>query len=126
MIDPRCSAASNLTLDNRRGHESDRKAARPGLLAFADQREGDGPLSRPMPKWKRLGVGKGLSLVDRGDAEEILSRFGRVGVDHGELAAELRREGALSFDKSWNDLMDTIAAKCKTLGRTTRTGGKQP
>ena len=79
-----------------------------------------------MPKWKRLGVVKGLSPVDRGDAEEILSRFGRVGVDHAELAAELQREGALSFDKSWNDLMDTIASKCKTLGRTTRTGGKQP
>ena len=79
------------------------------LLAFADHGEVDN-----------------LLPVDGGDAEEILSRFGRVGVDHAELAAELQREGALSFDKSWNDLMDTIASKCKTLGRTTRTGGKQP
>jgi transaldolase len=78
------------------------------LLAFADHGEVNGVLP-----------------VDGGDAEEILARFAKVGVDHAALAAELQREGALSFGKSWNDLMDTIASKSHVLGKTTQTGGKR-
>jgi transaldolase len=70
------------------------------LIAFADHGE----------------VGA-LLPVDGGDAQERLDRFGRVGVNYEGLAAELQQEGAQSFDRSWKDLMDTIASKCKVLGR---------
>ena len=78
------------------------------LLAFADH----GKVNDVLP-------------VDGGDAEEILVRFAQVGVDNAALAAELQREGAQSFDKSWNELIDAIASKCDMLGKTTQTGGKR-
>ena len=40
----------------------------------------------------------------------------RVGVNDSALAAQLQRQGAQSFDKSWNDLMDTLASKSHVLG----------
>ena len=78
------------------------------LLAFADH----GKVNDVLP-------------VDGGDAEEILARFSKVGVDNAALATQLQREGALSFDKSWKELMDTIASKSPILGKTARTGGKR-
>ena len=78
------------------------------LLAFADH----GKVNDALP-------------VDGGDAEEILARFARVGVDNAALATQLQKEGAQSFDKSWNELMDTIASKSHVLGKATRTGGKR-
>ena len=42
-----------------------------------------------------------------------------------QLAAQLQREGAESFDKFWNDLMDTIASKSQVLGKTTQAEGKR-
>ena len=78
------------------------------LLAFADH----GKVNDVLP-------------VDGGDAEEILARFAKVGLDNAVLAAELQREGALSFDKSWNELMDAIASKGHVIGKTTQTGEKR-
>jgi transaldolase len=63
--------------------------------------------------------------VDGGDAEEILAEFARVGVDDAALAVQLQREGAQSFGKSWNELMNTIASTGHVLGKTTQKGGKQ-
>ena len=62
--------------------------------------------------------------LDGGDAEEILAGFARVGVDNAALDAQLQRGGAQSFDKSWNELMDTVASKRHVFGKTTQTGGK--
>ncbi len=70
------------------------------LLAFADHGKVDGVLP-----------------ADAGDAEEVLARFARVGVDIMALAGDLQNEGALAFDKSWNDLIDCITSKCSVLGR---------
>ena len=70
------------------------------LLAFADH-----------------GKVKAVMRPDGGDAEAILAQFVRAGVDHGALAAELQREGAASFAKSWRDLMDRIASKIATPGK---------
>jgi transaldolase len=77
------------------------------LLAFADH----GKVNDVLP-------------VDGGDAEEILARFAHVGVDNLALAAQLQKEGAQSFDKSWNELMGSIASKSNALGETTQTGEK--
>jgi transaldolase len=52
---------------------------------------------------------------DGGDAEEVLAEFSRAGVNVGELANELQREGAEAFDKSWNDLMECIGSKSRLL-----------
>ena len=68
------------------------------LLAFADH----GELKGEMP-------------LDGGDAEEVLAQFARLGIDDAALAAELQREGAEAFDKSWRDLLELIASKSATL-----------
>jgi transaldolase len=68
------------------------------LLAFADHGE----------------VG-GMLAADGGNAEEVLARFSQAGVDYHELAAKLQRDGAESFDASWNDLMGSIASKRESL-----------
>ena len=77
------------------------------LLAFAEH----GQLRDVMP-------------VDSGDAEDTLAAFRRVGVDDAALATQLQREGTVSFDKSWQDLLDCIASKSATLeqGASTRAG----
>jgi transaldolase len=55
-------------------------------------------------------VGDALD-VDGGDAETTLAAFAKAGVDTDELAAQLQREGAASFVKSWNALLESIARK---------------
>jgi len=68
------------------------------LLAFADHGE----------------VG-GVLPVDGGDAEEVITAFGRAGIDDEKLAAELQREGADSFVASWKDLLGQIESKIAAL-----------
>ena len=68
------------------------------LLAFADH----GKLKGEMPR-------------DGGDAEEVLAQFAHLGIDDAALAAELQREGAEAFDKSWQDLLELIASKSAAL-----------
>ncbi len=52
---------------------------------------------------------------DGGDSEQVLERFTRAGVDLDALAADLQREGAASFVKSWDDLLAGIAQKSAQL-----------
>ena len=68
------------------------------LLAFANH----GELGPPLP-------------ADGGNAEEILGKFGKEGIDISALAADLQKDGAASFVASWNDLLAGIAAKSDTL-----------
>jgi transaldolase len=68
------------------------------LLAFADH-----------------GRMKGVMPADGGDAEQLLAKFARAGVDDAAVAEELQREGAESFNKSWNDLMDCLRSKSDQL-----------
>jgi len=70
------------------------------------------------------GKVKGALPADGGDAEEVLAEFARAGVDDAALAAALQREGAQSFAKSWNDLMDCIASKSAALTQADPGGGK--
>lgn len=53
--------------------------------------------------------------ADGGDCEAVLADFGRAGINDAALAAQLQREGAASFDKSWNDLLERLAAKRAAL-----------
>jgi transaldolase len=68
------------------------------LLAFADH-----------------GAVGGLLPGDGADAEEVIAQFAKAGIDHDQLAADLQREGAESFVKSWNELLDSIGSKNVTL-----------
>jgi transaldolase len=53
--------------------------------------------------------------ADGGDCEAVLEQFAQAGVDVDALAARLQDEGAKSFVKSWNELMDVIASKSDAL-----------
>jgi transaldolase len=55
---------------------------------------------------------------DGGDCERVLSRFDEPGVNLDDLAARLQDEGAESFSKSWNELMDVIASKSAAIRRS--------
>ena len=63
------------------------------------------------------GSVKGVMPADGGDAESVIADFARAGIDDAALAAQLQREGTTSFDKSWKDLLDRLAAKSKALSQ---------
>ncbi len=52
---------------------------------------------------------------DGGDAEAVLAEFTRAGIDLDALAADLQRDGAAAFVKSWDDLLACIVEKSATL-----------
>jgi transaldolase len=56
-------------------------------------------------------------IIPRGgaDSEQVFAEFGRVGVDVAKLGADLQKEGAKSFDDSWQDLLNAMEAKSKAL-----------
>jgi transaldolase len=47
--------------------------------------------------------------------DEVLAKFAAAGIDLDALAAQLLDDGAKSFDKSWNELLASIASKGETL-----------
>jgi transaldolase len=53
--------------------------------------------------------------ADGGDCEAVLERFAKAGVDIDDLANHLQEEGAASFARSWNELMECIASKSEAL-----------
>lgn len=67
----------------------------------------------------------GVLPTDGGDAEQVLAEFARAGVDDGALAAQLQHEGAQSFAKSWNELIERIASKSSALTQC-QPGGAGP
>ena len=57
------------------------------------------------------------------DCEQVLTEFGRVGIDVATLGADLQAEGAKPFDDSWQDLLNAIEAKRQAvLDGSTPTG----
>jgi transaldolase len=63
----------------------------------------------------------GLLPRDGGDAEQVLAEFARAGIDVDRLAAKLQSDGAKAFEKSWNDLMGSVATKSDALRRSAPT-----
>jgi transaldolase len=53
--------------------------------------------------------------ADGGDCEQVLAQFAKAGIDMDRLAAQLQEEGAKSFSKSWNDLIEVLDSKCTAL-----------
>ena len=62
---------------------------------------------------------QGVMPLDGGDAENVLAELAHDGVDQNQLAAQLQREGAESFTKSWRDLMDVLVAKSVAIATGT-------
>jgi transaldolase len=52
-----------------------------------------------------------LVPADGGDAEELLGEFASAGIDVKALAARLQDEGKASFNKSWEDMLETISSQ---------------
>ncbi|MDL1894944.1 transaldolase [Anaerolineae bacterium CFX7] len=50
-----------------------------------------------------------------GDAEETIFNISRLGIDMAALGAQLQQEGATSFVKSWNEMLDVVANKAQAL-----------
>jgi transaldolase len=61
------------------------------------------------------GVIRNVMAEDGGDAEAVLARFAQAGVDIDALAAQLQRDGAQAFVKSWHELLSRIADKGRKL-----------
>jgi transaldolase len=57
----------------------------------------------------------GILSPDGGDCEAVLAEFAKARVNVDALAAQLQDEGAVSFVKSWNDLMDCIGSKSAAI-----------
>jgi transaldolase len=57
----------------------------------------------------------GAMATDGGDAEAVLGVFENAGIDLVALAARLQQEGAQSFVKSWQELMQRIEKKSAQL-----------
>jgi transaldolase len=65
------------------------------------------------------GEVSGMLPADGGDCESVLSEFEEAGVDLDALASRLQEEGASSFAKSWNDLIDCVESKSTALQQRT-------
>jgi transaldolase len=66
---------------------------------------------------------KGAMAEDGGDAEAVLARFARAGIDVDALAKQLQRDGAKAFVESWQELLRRIDDKSAVLaGAGQRTG----
>jgi transaldolase len=61
------------------------------------------------------GEVNGILPADGGDCEAVFGEFARAGVDINALATKLQDEGAASFVKSWNELMEVIVSKSAAL-----------
>jgi transaldolase len=66
---------------------------------------------------------KGTMAEDGGDAETMLAKFAHAGIDIDALAKQLQIDGAKSFVKSWQELLQRIATKSTTLADTRRKAG---
>jgi len=61
------------------------------------------------------GEVQGVMAADGGDAESMLARFARAGVNVDALATQLQVDGAKAFVKSWQELLKRIADKSAAL-----------
>jgi len=48
---------------------------------------------------------------DGGDAEAMIAKFTKVGIDCDKLVTDLQHEAAGSFVKDWNEMLASIASK---------------
>ena len=127
-------AAYRYLLDSNRWQRLANCGARAQRLLFAstgtkDPQASDvfyiGALAAPntvntMPEETLLAFGEHgrvSDVIPRGgaDCEQVLAEFDKVGIDVAKLGVDLQKEGARSFDDSWQDLLNAIEAKSTAL-----------
>lgn len=54
--------------------------------------------------------------IDGGDADAIIEAYGKAGVDYDQLALKLQQDGAKSFVKAWNELLESLESKAAADG----------
>lgn len=59
----------------------------------------------------------GAMADDGGDAEAVLAQFAQAGIDTDALAANLQQQGAQSFVQSWQQLLQRIDDKTKSMDK---------
>jgi transaldolase len=59
-----------------------------------------------------------ILAADGGECEKVLARFARSEIDIYALANQLQDEGARTFVKSWNDLMEVIDSRSAAIRKT--------
>ncbi|PIV81863.1 transaldolase [bacterium CG17_big_fil_post_rev_8_21_14_2_50_64_8] len=59
------------------------------------------------------GVLNGIVSAGGGDADEVIFRIERSGVDVEALGRQLQKDGAAAFVKSWQDMMGVLETKIK-------------
>jgi transaldolase len=52
-----------------------------------------------------------LMAADGGDADELIGKFSKAGIDCCKLGTDLQRGAAESFVKDWNEMLASIASK---------------
>jgi transaldolase len=133
-IGRRCYAAYRRLLDSPRWRQLAESGARPQRLLFASTGTKDPKLNpslyvealaapdtiNTMPDKTLLafaehGTLDGVIPPDGGDCEVTLRDFGKSGIDIDALAVKLQQEGAASFVKSWQELMELIVSKSSAL-----------
>jgi transaldolase len=121
-------------MDSDRWQRLENQGARPQRLLFASTGVKDpaasdvlyiNALAAPhtvntMPEKTLLAFGDhgrvSVALArDGGDAEQVLAEFARARVDMRKLASDLQEDGAKSFDESWQNLLNAIELKSKSL-----------
>ncbi|NOY72295.1 MAG: transaldolase [Gammaproteobacteria bacterium] len=60
--------------------------------------------------------GQSKGVMGNEDGEALLARFAQAGIDTDALAKQLQDEGAQSFVKSWQTLMQSIESKMRSVG----------
>jgi transaldolase len=61
-----------------------------------------------------------LMAADGGDAEEVLAKITKAGIDYEMLGTDLQQESAESFVKDWNEMLASITSKraaCKAAAQ---------
>jgi transaldolase len=74
---------------------------------------------KALAKYHQLGS---ILPADGGDCEAVIAQFANSGIDIDALATRLQKEGAQSFVKSWNNLMEVIASKSAILQKASYAG----
>jgi len=88
------------------------------VSAFAAPETVDTMPEKTLLAFAEKGTVKGVIPKDGGDAEDVLKRFEKAGIDVKALAEKLQVDGAESFVKSWTELMKRIADKSKALAKS--------
>jgi len=136
-IGKRCYAAYRQLLDTPRWRKLGAAGAEPQRLLFASTGTKDPKLNpswyvealaapdtiNTMPEKTLLAFAAHGALTapiptDGGDCEQTLQKFASAGVDIDALALKLQLEGAASFVKSWQELMELIVVKSAALAKS--------